>query len=580
MSIPYKRIVSKSAVSLIVDTALNDASYSTATDATAEIISLPSSTIERSELKMTVKGNTVVNILPDAVAGCESTDGWTTINASVATDNSNEYEGTNCLKATISSTVGTIRYDAISLLDKTKYYLISAYIKNGNATNVRLGFNTDDVDVDSSAVAATTYTRVGVVVQPTDFDTASFVFLQLRVDGANTQYGYIDAFMVNEISAAEYALGATSCMNKYAWHLGTADTESVEITSVGKNSLDAVNNTAFNSYATRQLEKSTSATTYEAYKSTTVQTPVTLRSVSSTIYDTFDVQTGVHMKNVAEYALTADDITEYVTSLSNIDYVKILKKTDAKNYNSTAISVYGTQTIVGYTENQTTNGTSLNDTAYINKFKLTGSKTEMYLAVTKGKYADTAAAKTALTGVITYYQLATPIQTNYPPQVLQAHVNGTVYIDDVDIEGTIPTVSYNYATTVKGQMDDNADMIERASQNNWGAWTPTVTWTTGTPEGSVAQTARYTVINNTCYFNYSYTATDGNDASALTITLPMTPKDNNAIIALQAQQKVNTTWTNPLAYIDDDSGGIAFRSLSACTNAQAVEVIVTGFYEV
>jgi hypothetical protein len=204
----------------------------------------------------------------------------------------------------------------------------------------------------------------------------------------------------------------------------------------------------------------------------------------------------------------------------------------------------------------------------------------IWFFVTPDTYADIAAARTGLGTSQVLYKLLTPTATNYPPQVLQAHVSGTVTIADISTAGTIPTVSYSYATTVKGQMDDNADMIERASQNNWGAWTPTVTWTTGTPEGSVAQTARYTVINNTCYFNYSYTATDGNDASALTITLPMTPKDNNAIIVLQAQQKVNTTWTNPLAYIDDDSGGIAFRSLSACTNAKAVEVIVTGFYEV
>lgn len=101
-----------------------------------------------------------------------------------------------------------------------------------------------------------------------------------------------------------------------------------------------------------------------------------------------------------------------------------------------------------------------------------------------------------------------------------------------------------------------------------------------TPEGSVAQTARYTTIGNICYFNYSYTATDGNDANSLTITLPVTPKDNDAIISITSQQKVDTTWSNPLCFIDDDSGGLAFRTLSVCTNAKAVEVIITGFYEV
>ena len=116
--------------------------------------------------------------------------------------------------------------------------------------------------------------------------------------------------------------------------------------------------------------------------------------------------------------------------------------------------------------------------------------------------------------------------------------------------------------------------------NNWQAWTPTVAWTTGTPEGSVAQTARYTTIGNTCFFNYSYTATDGNGATVLTITLPVTAKDNNAKISLSALQKQNTTWTNPFAMIDDDSAGIAFLNFTTCTDAQAVEIIVTGSYEI
>ena len=32
---------------------------------------------------------------------------------------------------------------------------------------------------------------------------------------------------------------------------------------------------------------------------------------------------------------------------------------------------------------------------------------------------------------------------------------------------------------------------------------------------------------------------------------PEPPKDNDSFISLQAQQKVDTTWTDPLAYIDD-----------------------------
>jgi len=137
-------------------------------------------------------------------------------------------------------------------------------------------------------------------------------------------------------------------------------------------------------------------------------------------------------------------------------------------------------------------------------------------------------------------------------------------------------------TTTEYAQNSGFAKIAKNVENKNAAWTPTVTWTTGTPEGSVAQTARYTTIGNICYGNYSYTATDGNGATALTITLPVTPKDNNAIIACAAQQKQNATWTDPLAYIDDDAATpvIAFRNLATMTDGEAVEVIVTFQYEV
>jgi hypothetical protein len=142
--------------------------------------------------------------------------------------------------------------------------------------------------------------------------------------------------------------------------------------------------------------------------------------------------------------------------------------------------------------------------------------------------------------------------------------------------------NYEAISCTTSEHANHANVADTAKsvKNNWMSWTPTVTWTTGTPAGSVAQTARYTTIGNICYFNYSYTATDGNGATALTITLPVTAKDNNALFSLSSQQKQNATWSNPLAYIDDDSDGISFRSLSTCTDTQAVEIIVSGFYEI
>ena len=84
------------------------------------------------ELQATVSGNTRVNLLDDDVAGCESTSGWTNFQSTDATDSSNELEGTNCLKITLTSTTGQLYRDVFSKLDLTKYYMFSGYLKNGD----------------------------------------------------------------------------------------------------------------------------------------------------------------------------------------------------------------------------------------------------------------------------------------------------------------------------------------------------------------------------------------------------------------------------------------------------------------
>jgi hypothetical protein len=114
----------------------------------------------------------------------------------------------------------------------------------------------------------------------------------------------------------------------------------------------------------------------------------------------------------------------------------------------------------------------------------------------------------------------------------------------------------------------------------WTEWTPTLTWTTGTPEGSVVTKARYKIVDGVCHISFYYSATDGNGAINLTITLPVAPKNNGSFIKLSSQQLQNETWSDPLAYLDDSQAKILFGNLITCTDAEAVGVIVTGSYEI
>lgn len=153
-----------------------------------------------------------------------------------------------------------------------------------------------------------------------------------------------------------------------------------------------------------------------------------------------------------------------------------------------------------------------------------------------------------------------------------------------------PSLQGNFIVGVRNQgitdrIKDIGDEIEYVRNgviktSKWLPWTPTLTWTTGTPATNVVTKARYKILDGVCYFSFYYTADDGNGATALTITLPVLPKDNDSLTALESQQKQNTTWTSPLAYIDNGATTIAFRNLSTCTDGQAVIVMVNGSYEI
>jgi hypothetical protein len=144
------------------------------------------------------------------------------------------------------------------------------------------------------------------------------------------------------------------------------------------------------------------------------------------------------------------------------------------------------------------------------------------------------------------------------------------------INENVSTVSMHSADSVT-----DGDGVHGLKIVNWATWTPTLTWTTGTPTGSIVVTARYTVIGKVVYFTFRYYATDSNGASNLTITLPVTPAIVNAFIPLQAYQLNSSSWVDTVkAYIDSSSSLIQFLSFSTVADGNAISVAVSGFYEI
>jgi hypothetical protein len=78
---------------------------------------------------------------------------------------------------------------------------------------------------------------------------------------------------------------------------------------------------------------------------------------------------------------------------------------------------------------------------------------------------------------------------------------------------------------------------------------------------------------------------DANGCTALTSTLPVTPKDNNDYTAVTANQLNDTTWLNPLCYIDclDGTAGnrlLKFHSLATVADTKTVTLEIAGSYEI
>ena len=142
----------------------------------------------------------------------------------------------------------------------------------------------------------------------------------------------------------------------------------------------------------------------------------------------------------------------------------------------------------------------------------------------------------------------------------------------VDTAGTGVTFSA-FARTNQG-----VATVWTYGEGSWQAWTPSLSWTTA-PAEPVA-VARYMAKDHTCFFNIVIDSTDGNGSTALTVPLPVEPKDNNAFVAVHGIQMVGAGFSMLGGYIDDGASDLAFYNFQQATDGSALKIIVSGFYEI
>ena len=127
-----------------------------------------------------------------------------------------------------------------------------------------------------------------------------------------------------------------------------------------------------------------------------------------------------------------------------------------------------------------------------------------------------------------------------------------------------------------------ADILNGA----WTSWTPTIAWT-GTTVPVLTTVAKYIQLGSTVIFNYfaSSAANTGVNVTGLTISLPITPADNDSLPPIDAiELTTSLTYTSIPAYIDMTTSTaserlIRFRTFHA-VKTNAYSMAISGMYEV
>lgn len=128
---------------------------------------------------------------------------------------------------------------------------------------------------------------------------------------------------------------------------------------------------------------------------------------------------------------------------------------------------------------------------------------------------------------------------------------------------------------------------------SWSTWSPTVTYTATGPSnvgatGSTTEVAYYKQIGATVFFKYQCVAgaQSGINCSDATITLPVTPADDNTYPIVQALMlSSGATYVDPHGYIDMTTGSatkrfIRFRDFYKLIATNPYALYINGFYSV
>jgi hypothetical protein len=152
-----------------------------------------------------LQGKTVVNLL-GSDGDCEDVNKFLQYQSTRILDNINKVFGNNGLKVTLSTgyTTGSVNPGIRDILDINKYYCVSVYVKNGNATEASLKVDNGYSGLVNiiNTTDTTKFNRLFMKLNPTQHSNTIRIILQ--VSGIEGQYAYFDGIMLEEITEAQY----------------------------------------------------------------------------------------------------------------------------------------------------------------------------------------------------------------------------------------------------------------------------------------------------------------------------------------------------------------------------------------
>lgn len=200
------------------------------------------------------------------------------------------------------------------------------------------------------------------------------------------------------------------------------------ISTVGTTTFTTPNNCSFvrfnldvNSENTYMFNEGSTVLPYEPYRETELFCPVELGNVPNGVSDEFTFD-GKFIQRTKEYVLQSGGISGLIATTANVN-IAIFNSPEGRNPVSDI-----TGKIIITDKTSPLNGGELDSSESIWKHYCSPANCGIILPKTITTLEQ---AKTALAGTKIRYQLATPIETQYPASNLIAEPSGTIYVDNI-----------------------------------------------------------------------------------------------------------------------------------------------------